>query len=503
MTASATGTATDFEDLFTEIVDFLTTDTDLVAANQEWTALYVHRDNLAGYTTNMTEPTSVQDRKISHGCRWEPRSLNIDTTSGDEGHVRVAGVSAGTSFIRYELRTAAEIAEIKVRASRANLTMFHNFTLEYSDDDSSWTTAHTETSNPTYTLNETKTFSVSGSPGSHIYWRITFDTVASTTIYWRSLLLIDGSGDIANHYGSEAIFEAPGNSGTDSIFTGIRSEYDAAQGWYNLFLNGYTGYEGDNDWMEQPGCLDGTGQEVTAANQCCIPMVPCWDSAMPYWFAASGRSFRFGVKVSTSFEGGYLGFALPYATPTQYPYPMIVAGSMVPVETTRGPEWRYSYNNYVHSVFPHPCKTSTNAFKDEAGLYYRSPEGGWRSCGQRLTSSNPDTITSMTVNITQPYGLTGSGAAVVWPGCIFNAATSAPNGLPLRELLGGGYVTRPLIVIQRLPTPAIIGELEGCFDISGFDNSAENTFTLDGTDYVVFQNASRSEAQEYWALALP
>lgn len=503
MTASSTGTATNFEDLFTQIVNFLTTDADLVAASQQWTALYTHRDNLAGLLTNLTERTPVQDRKVIHGCRWEPRSINIDATNSDENHVRVSGATAGTSFIRYELRTATEIAEVAVRASRSNVSLFRNFTLEYSDDDSSWTTALTVSSNPSYSVDETKTFAVGGSPGAHIYWRITFDTVDSSTIYWRSLLLLDGSGDIANHFGSEVIFRAPGNSGTDEIYTGIRSEYDSAQGWYNLFLNGYTGYTSDNDFFEQPGGLYGFDQEASASNMCCVPMVPCWDSAMDYWFAASGRSFRFGVKVSTSFEGGYLGFAVPYATPNQYPYPLVVGGSMVPNEAARGVEWRYSYNNYFHSVFPIPCKTFENSLRDEATLYYRTPDGEWRSCGNRTTSTNPDAIARFTRTAAIPHQVSGGPAAGMLPAGNFLVSAGSPNGLPYRELLNGGYVIRPLIILQRLPSNRVIGELEGCYDISGFDNASENTTVYNGITHVIFQNAARTETQEYWALALP
>lgn len=502
MTASSTGTATDLEDLVSNIITFLTTDTDLVSASEEWTVMHQERDNLAGISHNLTERTGASERKIIHSCRYDPRSINEDRNDTRAGYVDCSGYSAGVSFIRFQLKVATEIDKVVIGAPLAGSNVLNgiprDFTLEYSDDDSAWTTALTVSSGAAYTYGEYREHTVGGSPGAHIYWRITIDSITSgTTLYWRSMLLLDASGDVANHFGSEVIFQAPGTSGTDEIYTGIRSEYDDAQGWYNLFLNGYTGYDSNEpSWFEQPGALPGSGSPNIAEN----PMVPCWDTNMDYWFAASGRSFRFGVKVSTTFEGGYLGFILPYATPSQYPYPLAVGGSLIPTGS-RGPEWRYSYNSYVHSVFTTPAGEGSTSELDAATLYIRAPEGEWRSVAQRVTGSNPDTITNMQVGDVYPFSFSGP-ASIVYPTGVHSTSTT-DNSLPYRELLNGGYVLQPTIIITRLPSLFVFGELEGVFIISGFNNAAENTTVFDSVNYIIFQNAARTEVQEFWSLALP
>ena len=503
MTASTSGTATGLEDLVTKIVTFLTTDADLVAANQEWAVLRQERDNLASVAHNLTEQTSVQARRIRHGCRYDPRSLNIDSPNNTDGYVQASGYSAGVSYVRFQLRVAAEIDSVTITAPNvagAQLSgVPRDFRLQYSDDDSSWTTALTVSGGAAYTQNESRDHSVGGTPGAHTYWRIIIDSVTSgTVLYWKSMLLLDASGDCKNHFGSEIIFQAPGNSGVDEIYTGIRSEYDAGNGWYNLFLNGYTGYDAnETSWFEQPGALPGVSEPSPAEN----PMIPCWDSSMSYWLAANGRCVRIGVKVSTSFEGGYLGFILPYATPSQYPYPLAVGGSLVPQDTARGPEWRYSYNSYLHSVFTTPAGVGSSTLLDAASLYIRAPDGNWRHVCQRITTANPDAISAMTVSKTFPFGFSGP-SAVVYPTGVHSTFTQ-DNALPYRELINGGYVIQPCIIVTRLPTPFVFGELEGVFIISGFSNSAENTTTLDSVNYIILQNASRNEVHEYWAMALP
>lgn len=502
--ANEVGTASNLEDLFGKIVSFLTTNAALVAASQQWQVLRQWRDNVVGISvTSLVESATYNQRRILHSFRYDPRSLGTNAQTGGTGHVACSSYVAGTSQFTMQLRTAKAVANVRISAPLDSNTteMLQNFRLQYSDDNSTWTTALTVNSNPVYLVGETKTFAVPGTPGAHVYWRIIIDRKqnGSTTgsVYWRSLLLLDSGGDIVNHFGSEVLLKATGTSGTDAIYTGIRSEYDAANGWYNLFLNGYTGHDpNETSFFNQPGAIN----NWSAVTPLDVPMVPCWNSAMPYWFRANGRSFSFGVKVSTSFEGGYLGFILPYATPSQYPYPLAVGGSLIPHSSDRSTPWRYSYAHYRHSVFPIPASWGNNTSLQAAGLYLRLPDGTWNNFGQRYDTSGTNAIVEMTQAASSPFARSGLRAGV-WPTSVRNVGASAPRR-DYREVLGGGYLLQPLIMHQQQPTDAVWGELEGCMAISGFSNAAENTTTFAGKNYVIFQNVTRTEVHEYWAMAL-
>ena len=501
--ANEVGTASNLEDLFGKIVSFLTTNAALVAASQQWQVLRQYRDNVAGITTNLVESATYANRRILHSFRYDPRSLGTNAQTSGTGHVACSSYVAGTSQFTMQLRTAKAVANVRISAPLDSNTseVLQNFRLQYSDDNSTWTKALTVNSSPVYLMGETKTFAVPGTPGAHVYWRIIIDRKqsGSTTgyVYWRSLLLLDSGGYIVNHFGSEVLLKATGTSGTDAIYTGIRSEYDAANGWYNLFLNGYTGYDpNETSFFNQPGAIN----NWSAVTPLDVPMVPCWNAAMPYWFRANGRSFSFGVKVSTSFEGGYLGFILPYATSSQYPYPLAVGGSLVPQDLDRSSTWRYSYNNLRHSVFPIPGSSTSNpsgTTPNSSVLYLRTPDGLWQSFAQR---SGATTIYEMTQSLGSPFARSGNRTGV-WPTSVRNVGAAAPRR-DYREVLGGGYLLQPLIMHQRLPTDAVWGELEGCMAISGFGNAAENTTSFAGKNYVIFQNVARTEAHEYWAMAL-
>lgn len=502
--ANEVGTASNLEDLFGKIVSFLTTNAALVAAGQQWQVLRQWRDNVVRISvTSLVESATYDQRRILHSFRYDPRSLGTNAQTGGTGHVACSGYVAGTSQFTMQLRAAKTVANVRISAPTDSTAsdVLQNFRLQYSDDNSTWTTALTVNSNPVYTVAETKTFAVPGTPGSHVYWRVIIDRKqsGSTTgsVYWRSFLLLDSGGDIVNHFGSEVLFKATGTSGADSIYTGIRSEYDTANGWYNLFLNGYTGYDpNETSFFNQPGAINNWSATVPLD----VPMVPCWNAPMPYWLRANGRSFSFCVKVSTSFEGGYLGFILPYSTPAQYPYPLAVGGSLVPQDWDRSSTWRYSYNDMRHSVFPIPGSNTTNptaTTPNSSALYLRTPDGLWQSFSQRTGVA---TIYEMTQSLSSPFARYGNRTGV-WPTSVRNVGASAPRR-DYREVLGGGYLLQPLILHQHLPTDAVWGELEGCMAISGFGNAAENTTSFAGKNYVIFQNVTRTEVHEYWAMAL-
>lgn len=223
---------------------------------------------------------------------------------------------------------------------------------------------------------------------------------------------------------------------------------------------------------------------------------------MPYWLVASGRSLRFAVKVSTSYEGGYLGFILPYASPGQYPYPLAVGGSLVPQDGARSAEWRYSYANWRHGVYPGPGGSiAPSSDGVHATLYLRDPGGEWRYFANR-----PNNGTSTAEGIygpNQSYGAPYSPNAAwrsVWPHCMNDQWANGKR--PYRDCLGGGYLLQPCILLQRALSPMVFGELEGTYAISGYQNAPENTASYGGKTHVVFQNAYRNSVHEFWALSL-
>lgn len=112
----------------------------------------------------------------------------------------------------------------------------------------------------------------------------------------------------------ELLLKGPGLAGADAIHVGIRSSQNVATDVYNWHLQGATGYLPLDAWADQPN--------VSTERHMAL-----WNQPIPYWFVANGRRILVAARVSTRLMLIHLGFVLPYATPGQYPYPLMVMGS--------------------------------------------------------------------------------------------------------------------------------------------------------------------------------
>lgn len=258
--------------------------------------------------------------------------------------------------------------------------------------------------------------------------------------------------------------EGPGLAGADEVRIKLRPVYSVVDNRYNLELVGVPNW---NPVVDQSAQF----------NMSAPVYVHLWNNSMPYTIAANGRRFVFVCQVSTVVEAGYGGFFLPYALPSEYPYPLAVGGSSD--EST----WNYTQTNVKHCHFVNP----SNALK----IY--SPTNTWLSCANFTNSSNNYSWQSI-----------GTTNTVLLP---YASATNNNNYRTswalLRECLGGQYPVHPLIILTALPTTARMGILDGCGHVPGIGNTHGSLIDVDGTDHMVVQNVTRTDNWlGYWALKL-
>jgi hypothetical protein len=272
----------------------------------------------------------------------------------------------------------------------------------------------------------------------------------------------------------ELIMRAPGLSGTDEIYVGIRSSEDTSAGYYRWQLQGYIGYNSANSFTAQPGALT------------TMPGVKLWNSSIPYWFVANGRRCVMVCKVGTVYEAMYLGFIRPYATPGQYPYPLLIGGS-----TTGFVNWLVADTSADHSHFTIPGLVQSGGSNTTTACQLRDVNGVWRhfwSFYELFANQSPTN-----------NPLTGSSNRyAIWPYTkdVVNNIREAPDGT--RVLL-------PLILVADVGTASgknIFGELDGCFYVSGFGVASEDTVTVSGVDHLIVQDVFRTTVNRFWALRL-
>ena len=267
---------------------------------------------------------------------------------------------------------------------------------------------------------------------------------------WTVLRFDDTS---TNH---ELILKGEGLSGTEEIFVGFRTYQDAGADYYNLAVGGFTGYVAGNSFDTQPAAM--------------ISGVPAHNNRIDYWLAINGQRIILAMKVGTPvYEMCYAGKMLPYATPGQYPYPLVSAGMLDGPAATR-------FSDTTHSM---PFKGNGPNGTSRRGMRLRNTAGAWLTpwCW--------------------PWGLDGQGVTVAGSTYALRDTENVYSLLPVVLHDNSG-------VNNAIPssTGNIFGELDGVFFVSGFDNAVENTLVIGGVTYVVIQDVWRTGHSDYCAIRM-
>lgn len=230
----------------------------------------------------------------------------------------------------------------------------------------------------------------------------------------------------------------PGLAGTDNIYVGIRVKTDDDGIIYHWELRGMAGFTSTATFEEQVG--------ISNAHY-----MPLYHTSMTYHFFANGRHFKVAALVeSTVWANCYAGFILPYALPSEFPYPLFI-GANSPLSTEQ-------YNSEA---------TTYGAFW-QSGNYYSNVGG----CGLRFVSGE-----------WLQFALNGLGK--VWP--------YYTDLLPMAENIDGSQNIIPTILYTLDFGGLVIGELDGVGYISGHNTTPGDTITDNNSDvWVVFNGCHQS-----------
>lgn len=271
--------------------------------------------------------------------------------------------------------------------------------------------------------------------------------------------------------GSDIVLKGPGLSGNDDIYVGMRLEEDPSTDYFGVW---FSGAQGVVDSAEH--CWD----HINSAPRMHMPL---FDQSSPYWFVANGRRFVVVVKISTVFAAAYEGLFLPYATPQEYPYPMISSGC-----SREAKRWSDENPGHTHFCMPNLSRSSDSQMNEPYKDYSSYPENDGLL---RVLSPSGEWV--MFNNSNDDYR--------VFPWSSPGGATDFVEGQ--RTLFGGDHMLYPATLVStgsRLR--GTLGVFDGVYHCTGFGNAAENLLTLNGVDHLVVQNLFRTGFTDYWALAL-
>lgn len=240
--------------------------------------------------------------------------------------------------------------------------------------------------------------------------------------------------------GHELIMRAPGLTGLEEIYWGIRTYHNIGADYYNLLVGVFTGYVPGNSFDTQPGAA--------------LSGVPAHNNRIDYWLSMNGQRIACGMKVGTPvYEHFYLGKFLPYSRPSQYPYPVVCGGMLVGAAATRFSETTHDF--YLRG----------NSARGKLRM-----ASGW-------------------INM----------HCYPWGNTFIAGNSSGSTNLQLRDT----ETEYPLLPVELHDNAAnLYGQLDGIHYISGFNNAVENTLSIGGDSYVVMQSVGRTGHTDYYALRL-
>lgn len=364
--------------------------------------------------------------------------------------------------VTVQMQAAIEVKAFSVWNGNSTTLAPTSFSLEHSDNGTTWTAAQTFTGQTWASTFQRKDYVLSASAGSHLYWRLNVTAGGSTVNVSEFKLYADAAFKWACSNQFQFALRAPGVDNAQQIHVLGAIDMNPGSGYWNAILRGV------RFW---------TDQDLDIAN---VPNISAArahlmnNGSIQYWIVAHGGRFILMTRISGVYELSYCGFGLPYETPTNHPYPCIIGA---------------------------PSNVTTRVFSDSTVAQYRNPydpgdgctevmipSGAWRELRNRTSGTPPDGTPGATT-----FGK-------VWP-WVQSAASDNAAATLLRDAVDGTKPVLPCVIV--LPTEVHPwGEFDGIAYVSGFGNTAEALMQIGAVDWINFPNVYRSGINHFAAVAL-
>jgi hypothetical protein len=302
------------------------------------------------------------------------------------------------------------------------------------------------------------------SPPTKKYWRINITAAESGTLQLADAHFYgDAAGTWALDQRAEFAWTAPGVDGAQEIFVAGYTYSNSGTDQWNIVFKGF------RYWSTYS--TDASVLSVAPVAPYLAAMALS-KSNFQYWMIVHGGRAIIAVRISGQYLFLYLGFGLPYETPANHAYPMLIGGQ----------------NNQATSLSETGDSFRNPSDPGGGGLQAIQPDGSWKPYGNRGGGSGSEG---------NSYG-SAYDHGVTWP--YSNDAAGAQNN-QLRDNIDGTMPLLPIILIRESPKH-IWGEFDGVYWTTGFGNTAEALLRDGAIDVLVFPNIFRTAINSYCGLAL-
>ncbi len=310
--------------------------------------------------------------------------------------------------------------------------------------------------------------------------------------------------------GSDRVVQLEGSGGgTDEIFVGWRTFFNAGPGYFNWELHGMTGYDSLLPFDEQPGISLGFHDGTTATERSgCYWTIQ--NASINYWLNVTPYRIICVVKVGARYFPMYLGWGNRFATVNEYPYPILVSGNtslFTKVHSTTAlmsgliDPWR-SQESDGNVGGPMMLLKVDNSWLDVKNATITDAGS---NAQQRVTvvvpCGRPDGTTSPSIPLQDQFMTPGLVAFddfippnVTSGGQNYNVHPTEDSGGDLRALW-------PTMIIGTSPAQQVYMEMDSCFWVSTFGGvTAEDRVIENSEVYRIFPQGIRAENYSFFAI---
>jgi len=303
----------------------------------------------------------------------------------------------------------------------------------------------------------------------------------------------------------EVVLQGVGG-GSDSILVGVRTfartvGADATRAWVLAAMTGFTA--GTTYPTLQAGESPGWDAAVVGGG-CFVPLATLLHTTVTLSFELSVTSRRIVGRVRPSatiaaWVPFYLGWMNPFATASEFPYPILVCGAA----TNRD------------ALFTDVTLAEVTGFGEmiaKDGLFgpalFRQPDSEWifaanstgiaGSRGPRVTYGFYPGMESALKD-----GIVGDGN-FAWHSIILHSGDPGPATLVMKPTPGTGAAFYPLVPITLVQSSGIdfdvLAEMDGCFWVTGSGLGDQDTVSVGDDRYRVTRSGHRNQLYSFFAI---
>lgn len=413
----------------------------------------------------MTPPWQTKFKRLAR--RKTVVSSNYITPANAFNHDGSLSTYIGSFVAGYlgcEFNVPVSLRYIAVQAATtAGTSAPRDFTLDWSDNGSSWTTQATYTNQTSWTANESRVFDLGASTGSHAFWRlnITANNNGNTgTVFIGNIYFVEPDvlvediffNDVSFRTQCEVTWRAPGDTGAGDVFVGFKEMFHIGNDAYCWQTYGAAGFDGALNHGNPTSQLRAFYGAALALR----------NDTIRYWFIATGSYVIVIGNISTVYVSAYLGLLNLYSNSERFTYPLYLASCLKDSSS--------------------PARWSTTG----DGIH----QGFWCGAGASpLTSHlllNDGTVMAINSNISNQ-------ANAIHPGrSLTNLNKNSDGSVPMF----------PIIIHTTASGGYCAGQIQGMQAISGDGVVSEDTITVNRVTSIAIQGVYETSKTTYAAFEL-